>query len=114
MDDAPAAPRRTNRRLSARRACRLNVRYRADSDWHPATAMDLSVQGCRLRVGEDLPRGGQLTVAFESLLGPGATSLEVEVPGTIMWSRREGLSFQAGIQFLQSPGGLQDILTALA
>lgn len=114
MDDAPASPRRTNRRLSGRRACRLNVRYRAESDWHQATAMDLSVQGCRLRVGEDLPRGGQLAVAFESLLGPGTTSLEVEVPGTIMWSRREGLSFQVGIQFVESPTGLQDILTALA
>jgi len=76
--------------------------------------MDLSVEGCRLRVGEDLPRGGQVTVAFESLLGPGTTSIEVEVPGTIMWSRREGLSFQVGIQFVESPTALQDILTALA
>lgn len=114
MDDAPTTPRRTNRRLTARRACRLSVRYRSDSDWHPATAMDLSLQGCRLRVGEDLPRGGQLTVAFESLLGPGASSLEVQVAGTVMWSRREGLSYQAGIQFSQSPNGLQDILTALS
>jgi hypothetical protein len=114
MDDAPAAPRRTNRRLSARRACRLNVRYRVDSNWHPATAMDLSVTGCRLRVGEDLPRGGQVKVAFESLLGNGTTSLEVEVEGTVMWSRREGLSFQSGIQFLEAPNGLQDILTALS
>jgi hypothetical protein len=65
-------------------------------------------------VGEDLPRGGQLTVAFESLLGPGASSLEVQALGTVMWSRREGLSYQAGIQFLQAPNSLQDILTALA
>ena len=73
------------------------------------------MEGCRLRVGEDLGRGGTLTVAFESLLGSGATkAIEVQIPGTVMWSRREGLSYQSGIQFADAPSDLQEILTALA
>src|SRR5262245_28167863 len=55
---------RSNRRVTARKACLLTVRYRSVGDWHPATAMDLSPHGCRLRVGEDLPRGKGVHVAF--------------------------------------------------
>ena len=48
-------PSRSNRRITARKACLLTVRYQANGDWRPATAMDLSPYGCRLRVGEDVP-----------------------------------------------------------
>ncbi|HEY7412696.1 MAG TPA: PilZ domain-containing protein [Vicinamibacteria bacterium] len=104
---------RGNRRLSARRACRLTVRYKAEGGWHPATAMDLSQKGCRLRVGEDLARGGDLTVAFEAPISDQQTAIEVAVPGTVIWSRREGLSYQAGVLFSTVPDALNEILGSL-
>jgi hypothetical protein len=107
------SPRRTNRRLQARHACLLVVRYRSDRDWRPATAMDLSDAGCRLRLGEDLSTGTELTVLLERLVRDGVEALSVEVPGVVMWSRLEGLSHQAGIQFRGQPDGLHDILGAL-
>jgi hypothetical protein len=113
MTESTAA-RRSNRRLTARRACHLIVRYRSARDWHPASVLDLSLRGCRLRVGEDLTRGGAVHVAFESPLRDGATTLEVEVPGAVIWSRREGLSYQAGIHFGEVPDGLEEILDVLA
>jgi hypothetical protein len=105
--------RRPNRRLQARHACRLSVRYRSKKDWRPATAMDLSAVGCRLRLGEDLQTGTELTVLLERLVSDGASGLSVEVPGVVMWSRLEGLSHQAGIQFRAEPEGLHDIIHAL-
>jgi PilZ domain-containing protein len=108
-----APPRRPNRRLQARHACRLTVRYRSKKDWRPATAMDLSGEGCRLRLGEDLSTGSELTVLLERLVKDGVSAVSVEVPGVVMWSRLEGLSHQAGIQFRGRPDGLDDILRAL-
>jgi hypothetical protein len=107
-----SAPR-TNRRLTARHACHLTVRYRLGPDWHPATAMDLSMRGCRVRLGEDLPREAAVVVAFESQPVDGRT-LEVEVAGAVIWSRREGLSFQAGIHFQNPPDQLEQILNVVA
>ncbi|MET0553894.1 MAG: PilZ domain-containing protein [Vicinamibacteria bacterium] len=108
MDDQPPTPR-SNRRLTARRACKLTVRYKTGEGWHPATAMDLSHKGCRLRLGEDLARGGEVTVVFETPDGSGG-GLEVEIPGQVIWSRREGLSHQAGIHFAEPPPALSTIL----
>ena len=110
-DNAPAS--RTNRRLTARTACRLTVRYRVGNDWHPSTAMDLSRSGCRIRLGEDLSRGGKVTVAFETPLKDGSRAVAVEVRGTVVWSRLEGLSFQAGILFDSTPDPLNEILTGI-
>ena len=57
MSSSAGTPR-TNRRLTARKACLLTVRYRTAKDWHPATCMDLSREGCRLRLGQcRLPQG---------------------------------------------------------
>src|SRR5262249_60787593 len=109
MSDS-AVPARPNRRLTARKACRLTVHYRSQNDWHPATAMDLSPNGCRLRPGEDLLRGSGVNVQFEAPLRDGAVALSVEVPGRGMWSRLEGLSYQVGIHFVTPPGGLDGIL----
>jgi hypothetical protein len=106
-------PRRPNRRLEARHACRLTVRYRSKKDWRPATAMDLSASGCRLRVGEDLATGSELTVLLERMVGEGADGFSVEVPGVVMWSRLEGLSHQAGIQFRGQPDGLHEIISSI-
>lgn len=111
MDDQPTTPR-SNRRLTARRACKLTVRYRSNEGWHPATAMDLSQKGCRLRLGEDLARGTALTVVFETPEGDkGGAPLEVKVEGAVIWSRREGLSHQAGIHFEEAPPTLSAILS---
>ena len=65
-------------------------------------------------MGEDLTRGSAVHVAFESPLRDGATTLEVEVLGTLIWSRREGLSYQAGIHFGEIPASLEEILEVLA
>lgn len=109
-----AAHRRENRRLTSRRACLLTVRYRAEKQWHPATVLNLSVQGCRLRLGEDLPRGKAVSVQFETPLRDGATAASAEVEGAVTWSRPEGLSHQVGIQFTSSPDAVQELLNALA
>lgn len=108
-----AAPTQSNRRITSRKACLLVVRYRVENKWHPATAMDISPHGCRLRVGEDLPKGKEMTVAFEAPLRDGAQAAAVEVPGSVQWSRFEGLSYQAGVHFAGSPDGLIEILEAL-
>ena len=105
---------RSNRRITARKACLLTVRYRAEGDWRPATAMDLSPYGCRLRVGEDIPRGAQVAVVFEAPIQDGARTPSVEVPGTAMWARLEGLSYQVGVHFEDSPMGLLEILSVLS
>lgn len=107
------APSQSNRRITSRRACLLVVRYRAESEWRPATAMDISPHGCRLRVGEDLGKGKKVTVIFEAPLRDGAQATGVEVPGSVQWSRLEGLSYQAGVHFAGSPEGLIDVLEAL-
>lgn len=104
---------RSNRRLSARHACRLSVRYRSENDWRPATAMDLSMRGCRLRLGEDLGRGIEVRVVFERLVTDRTPSLEVAAVGSVIWSRREGLSHQVGIRFDDAPDELGEILSAL-
>ena len=112
--DPRTGPRRTNRRVTQRAACRLSVRYSTGDDWHPATAVDLSTAGCRLRLGEDLARGMEVAVVFETLVTDGSQALSVEVPGMLIWSRPEGLSHQAGIRFETTPASLDAILSALA
>jgi hypothetical protein len=105
-------PRRANRRLTARTACQLGVRYRTTRSWHPATAMDLSRRGCRLRLGEDLPRGAEVAVALETA-GKDCPSLSAEVAGKVIWSRLEGLSYQCGIHFAAEAAELDPILEAV-
>jgi PilZ domain len=102
-----------NRRVTARRACRLTVRYSAAQDWHPATAMDLSNVGCRLRVGESMDRGQRIRVRFEVPLRDGAVMPSVEVRADVIWSRVEGISHQIGLVFEESPAALQEVLSAL-
>jgi hypothetical protein len=104
----------SNRRVTARLACQLTVRYRIEKQWHPATAMNLSSHGCRLRLGEDLARGSEVDLAFEAPIKDGASALFLEMKGTVIWCRHEGLSHQAGIQFeKESPDQLREILAAL-
>lgn len=111
MTDASSS--RTNRRLTARHACHFTVRYRVLEHWHPATAMDLSLRGSRLRLGEDLERGVAVTVVFETPRSAEGRTIEVEVVGTVMWSRREGLSHQVGIHFGDAPDALEQILNSI-
>jgi hypothetical protein len=104
---------RVNRRLSARVACRLAMSYYAGGQWHPATGMDLSATGCRLRLGEDLPRASTLRVRIDPRAIEGE-SLRAELEGTVIWSRHEGLSYQAGIQFTSDDEKLHRIMHLLA
>jgi hypothetical protein len=113
MSETPV-PSRNNRRITARKACLLTVRYRALGEWRPATAMDLSPYGCRLRVGEDITRGAEVAVVFEITTENGGGGAAVEVPGRAIWARLEGLSFQVGVHFDDSPMGLLEILGALS
>ena len=107
----PAEPS-PNRRLAPRLACQLVVRYRAEGAERPATVVDLSNRGCRLRLGQDLPRGAKVTVFLQKPAGGGAPA-EVAVPGAVVWCRSEGLSYQVGVAFASEPSGLQDILTSV-
>jgi hypothetical protein len=106
------APNRANRRLSARVACRLTVAYNAGTEWHPATGMDLSSHGCRLRLGEDLRRGSTLKVRIEHP-APQGDQLSAEAEGTVIWSRLEGLSYQVGIHFTSEEPAIDNILAVL-
>ncbi len=109
------APRRSNRRLTARRACHLHSAYRqGEGAWHPATAMDVSPRGCRLRVGEELDRGRTVKLRFTAPAGLGVTPRQVEVPGQVIWSRLEGLSFQAGLHFPVEMSELAELLAELS
>ena len=105
---------RENRRLTSRRACLLIVRYRIEQHWHPATVLNLSPQGCRLRLGQDLASGTRLALQFETPLRDGATALNADIEGAVSWSRLEGLSHQVGIQFSSDARALQDLIEALA
>ncbi len=109
-----AANYRTNRRLTARRTCHLAAKYSLKGAWHPAIVMDVSANGCRLRLGEDLPRGIAVAVRFECPPHIENAPREVEVSGQVIWTRLEGLSFQAGLHFESSPVGLHEIIAALA
>jgi PilZ domain len=104
----------SNRRVTARRACRLTVRYREAEDWHPALAMDLSKQGCRLRVDEFVDFGRRLRVSFEVPLRDGASQPSVELRADVIWSRVEGISHQVGLVFEETPVALHEVLAALA
>jgi len=73
MTDA-AVPSRANRRLTARKACLLSVRYRTTGAWHPATALDLSDRLTSVVYLDSAPRG-----AFE----------QVETPRAVMDQRGE-------------------------
>jgi hypothetical protein len=104
MDETPADG--IDRRSSTRRACLLGARYKMGSAWHPATLVDLSARGCRLRVGEDLPRGASVRVELSARGAAAPTDLA----GTVMWCRLEGLSHQAGVHFEDAPEDLMDLL----
>ena len=112
MSSSAGAPR-TNRRLTARKACLLTVRYRTEKDWHPATCMDLSREGCRLRLGEDLRRGSSVTLLFEAPLADGARSPSVEVIGSVTWARPEGLSYQTGVHFSEGLNAIGEVVNAI-
>lgn len=102
--------KRPNRRITARIACRLSVSYAANpGEWRPATAMDLSRLGCRLRTGEDLPREKKVMVRVEFRMADEPV-LAVDGVGKVMWTRLEGLSYQTGIQFDSEPVGLSELL----
>ena len=104
-----------NRRVISRKACLLTVMYRTGTEgWHPATAMDLSQHGCRLRLGEDLARGTKVTVLLESPELEGIRPCHVEVAGSVIWSRLEGLSYQVGIHFASSPWELEVIVADMS
>jgi len=112
MTDA-AVPSRANRRLTARKACLLSVRYRTTGAWHPATALDLSLGGCRLRVGEDLEPGTPIEVSLETNPPGGGAKASADVGGAVSWCHVDGLSRSAGIHFGPAPTDLERLLSAI-
>lgn len=99
-----------NRRLVARWSCHLTALYQVKDQWHPATAMDLSRRGCRLRVGEHLMRGTKIKVRLECSDPSGAEIRRAEAPGVVVWSRLEGLSYQCGIHFAEESDEVERVL----
>jgi len=108
-----SVPSRPNRRTLTRLKCGLTVRYLWGKGWHPATVVDLSTRGCRLRLGEELGRDGGVTLVFERPVRDGCPAASVEARGRVVWSRREGLSYQAGIHFPTDPPGLDEVLNQI-
>jgi hypothetical protein len=106
-------PSIADRRRALRLACALIVQYKTGSTWHPASALDLSEDGCRLRIGEDIGFGSPARLRFELAIRDGMTASCAEVDGTVAWCRREGLSYQAGVRFSAGPDALGPILAAL-
>jgi hypothetical protein len=106
-------PSIADRRRALRLACALSVHYKAGPAWHPAAVLDLSDDGCRLRIGEDLAFGAPIGLRFQLAIRDGMTAHTAEVEGTVAWCRREGLSYQAGIRLSAAPGALGPILEAL-
>jgi len=107
--DEPTASDGIDRRASTRRACLVGARYRVATGWHPATLVDLSARGCRLRIGEDLARNAVVKV---ELSAKAAVGTPVELSGTVVWCRLEGLSHQAGVHFDEAPPDLMTLLDA--
>ncbi len=102
-----------NRRRVQRIMCRVAARYRSGKVWHPATAVDLSEGGCRLRLGEDLERGTSVLLRFEPPDRGEAPRVCLEVEASVVWTRHEGLSYQAGLHFSEPPPGLEALLEAI-
>lgn len=110
--------KRSNRRRKARFACLLVVQYRprkgTASPWRPASVLDLTDAGCRLRIAEALAGGTRLLLRFEALLRDGVKSAETEAPATVMWCRPHGrFSHELGLELEGLPAPLNEILGAL-
>jgi hypothetical protein len=108
-----APPHRTNRRLTARKACLLSARYRTGGGWHPATALDLSTGGCRLRLGEDLAPGTPVVVSFETAPQDDGARSAAQVDGVVSWCHVDGLSRSAGVHFKAPPPALEELLASI-
>jgi len=107
-----------NRRRKPRSACLLVVRYRRRADetsaWLPASVLDLTDAGCRLRIDEDLAAGTPLLLRLEALLRDGVKSATVETPAAVMWCRpQDGSSYELGLELAAAPAELNEILGAL-
>jgi len=76
--------------------------------------MDVSPRGCRLRLGEELDRGRGVQLRFTAPAGVEVAPRQVEVPGEVVWSRLEGLSFQAGLHFPAESAELAELLAELS
>lgn len=112
MSDESNSVPRVNRRLTARHACHIQVSYCTSDEWRPATAMDISHKGCRLRLGEELPRGKSVQLRFTHA-GADGQPVAAGVAGTVIWTRLEGLSYQAGVHFPTESPDLEAILATL-
>lgn len=99
--------------MTIRHVCHLQVDYRAGREWRRATVLDVSLKGCRLRVGEELARAASVSVRLTHV-GTGGRTLSAQVDGIVIWSRAEGLSHQAGIHFSEEPAELAAVIAGLA
>lgn len=74
--------------------------------------MDVSGKGCRLRVGESLAHGAAVEVRFTRPTNGNAGGTAT-VAGVVVWTRLEGLSYQAGIHFPADDAALAELIAAL-
>jgi len=103
------------RRRRSRSFCLLAVRCRAaGDDWQPASVLDLTASGCRLRVTRQPQASARMELRFEALLHDGAKSATIEVPARVTWCRPlQGDAAEIGAEFLEPPEGLSEIVGAL-
>jgi PilZ domain len=109
---SPPAQTGGNRRVTARWACRLAAFYQVKEHWRPSTAIDVSRLGCRLRLGESLPRGAAVNVRLVCIEKRETEDepRRVEIPGKVVWSRLEGLSYQCGIRFVREADEIEQLV----
>jgi hypothetical protein len=109
------SPLGVNRRLSSRRACLLTASYRSgdEASWHPLVVMDLSSNGCRIRVGAPFDLGSTAWLRFEAPIRDGSSAATMETRATVIWTRTEGLSYQIGLRFAEAPDALGELIRAV-
>lgn len=109
---------RIDRRRTDRLACMLVVQYRpADAEsfpWQPASVLDLTEIGCRLRIAEEFAAGTPLLLRFDALLRDGVKNATLEAAAAVAWCHpRVAASHEVGLRFGGPPAGLSEILSAL-
>jgi len=76
--------------------------------------MDLSPNGCRIRVGESFARGATVRLRFEAPIRDGSSAASMEADAVAIWVRAEGLSNQIGLRFAEAPEALAELVRAVS
>jgi hypothetical protein len=75
--------------------------------------MDMSPNGCRIRVGEPFAHSSSVKLRFEAPIRDGSDATTMEADATVVWARTEGLSYQIGLRFSEVPDALGELVQAV-